>query len=201
MSFIQKIAYRLERYACLSSQQWRLHRFSRRERACLKRLEIGKDVVFHVPVRSSGMGSLLIGDDNSFGYSLSTILGTGEILLQPRTRQGVIVIGRDNCFNNNVTMVANESIIIGDHCQIGDQVAIYDCDFHEVNPATRNRSPGPVRPVTIGNNVWLGSRVIVLKGVTIGENSVIGAMSLVNKSIPANTIAAGNPAKVIRSIE
>jgi maltose O-acetyltransferase len=128
-------------------------------------------------------------------------MGNGEILLQPRSREAEIRIGDDNWFNNNVTIVANERIMVGDNCQIGDQVAIYDCDFHEISPATRNRSPGPTQPVVIGNNVWLGSRVMVLKGVTIGDNSVIGAMSLVTKSIPENCIAAGNPAKVIRSIE
>jgi maltose O-acetyltransferase len=85
-------------------------------------------------------------------------------------------------------------------CQIGDQVAIYDCDFHEINPSTRDRSYGPTSPVVIGNNVWLGSRVIVLKGVTIGDNSVVGAMSVVTKSIPANCVAAGIPARIIRHI-
>lgn len=55
-------------------------------------------------------------------------------------------------------------------------------------------------PVTIGNNVWLGSRVMILKGVSIGDNSVIGASSVVTKPIPANCIAAGNPAKIIRYI-
>ncbi|HEY9175929.1 MAG TPA: DapH/DapD/GlmU-related protein [Verrucomicrobiae bacterium] len=99
-----------------------------------------------------------------------------------------------------MTLVANERIVIGDGCQIGDQVAIYDCDFHEINPATRNRSCGPTQPVSVGNNVWLGSRVMVLKGVNIGDNSVVAAMSVVTKSIPPNSVAAGVPAKVVRSL-
>jgi maltose O-acetyltransferase len=103
--------------------------------------------------------------------------------------------------NNNTALCALQSIVIGEDCLIGDMVGIYDADFHEISPATRTRSPGPVKPVTIGNNVWIGSRTVVLKGVTIGDNSVIGAMSLVTKSIPPNCVAAGNPARIIRSIE
>jgi maltose O-acetyltransferase len=96
--------------------------------------------------------------------------------------------------------VATKSIVIGNGCQIGDLVAIYDTDFHEINPATRNNSTGECAPVHIGNNVWLGSRVIVLKGVTIGDNSVVAAMSVVTKSLPTNCIAAGVPAKVVKAI-
>lgn len=127
-------------------------------------------------------------------------MGSGEILLQPRTSEAQIIIGNNNAFNNNVSIVAMGKITLGDRCLIGDQVGIIDCDFHEINPQTRNRSVGLILPVSIGNNVWLGSRVMVLKGVTIGDNSVIAAASVVTKSLPANCIAAGNPAKVIRSI-
>jgi acetyltransferase-like isoleucine patch superfamily enzyme len=79
--------------------------------------------------------------------------------------------------------------------------AVYDCDFHEVNQCIRSQGLGRSKPVHIGNNVGLGSRVMVLKVVTIGDNSVIAAMSVVTKSVPANCVAAGVPAKVIRSIE
>ena len=75
-----------------------------------------------------------------------------------------------------------------------------DADFHEINPDTRNRSVGLVKPVSVGDNVWIGSRVMILKGASIGDNSIIGAMSLVTSSIPANCVAAGVPAKVIRQL-
>ncbi|MBP7051983.1 MAG: hypothetical protein KBE65_13295 [Phycisphaerae bacterium] len=80
-------------------------------------------------------------------------------------------------------------------------MAIYDCDFHEIDPILRNRGPGPNMPVEIGDNVWLGSRVMVLKGVTIGANSVVGAGSIVTTSLPANCVAAGVPARVIRTVD
>jgi len=122
------------------------------------------------------------------------------MFIQPRHRESEIIIGNRNQTSNNIVMVASQRIVIGNDCQIGDQVAIYDCDFHEIAPLTRNQSCGPTMPVTIGDNVWLGSRVMVLKGVTIGDNSVVAAMSVVTKSIPPNYLAAGIPAKVIRSI-
>lgn len=147
------------------------------------------------------MGSLVIGTSNHFGYRTAPLIDSGEILLQPRSLSSEIRIGANNAFSNGVSLVANESIEIGNRCQIGDLVAIYDCDFHEIDPATRNRSAGLTSPVRIGNNVWLGSRVMVLKGVSIGDNSVVAAMSVVTKAIPPHCIAAGNPAKVIRFIE
>ena len=91
-------------------------------------------------------------------------------------------------------------ITIGNHCRVGEQVTIYDCDFHEVSPEHRNRSCGPVRPVVIEDNVWIGSRSMILKGVVIGQNSVVAAMSVVTKSVPANAVVAGNPARVMRTL-
>ena len=125
-------------------------------------------------------------------------MGSGEILLQARRRTAKIVIGSGTATSNNVSIIAMESIEIGSHCRIGDMTSIMDCDFHEVSPLTRDESPGVVAPVRLGDHVWIGSRVIILKGVTIGNNSVIGAGSVVTRSIPADSLAAGIPARVIR---
>jgi maltose O-acetyltransferase len=163
-------------------------------------VEIGRGVEFNVPVRGGGRGTIRLGERCKFGYPLAHRLGTGQIMLQARTVDAVIALGCDNYINNNSVLCAMESIRIGSKCMIGDLVAIYDCDFHEINPAGRFHGMGVARPVIIGNNVWIGSRAMILKGVTIGDNSVIGAMSLVTKEIPANCIAAGVPAKVIRAI-
>jgi maltose O-acetyltransferase len=165
------------------------------------RLNLGTGVRLSVPLRINGGGEVSVGDNNSFGYRKAPMLGDGTILIQARGAKARIVIGNGSSTSNNISIVATESITIGDRCQIGDSVAIYDTDFHEINPATRNQSAGLHAPVCIGNNVWLGSRVMVLKGVTIADNSVVGAMSLVTKSIPADSIAAGVPAKVLRTIE
>jgi maltose O-acetyltransferase len=183
-----------------AASSWRKERFLIAERRCLSRLELGHATEMNVPVRSQGRGTLLIGTNNMLGYGPAPRLGNGVILLQPRDRDARIVIGNHNSFSNNVSLVAMGEITIGNRCLIGDQVTILDCDFHEISPITRMNGVGPIEPVVIGDNVWLGSRVMVLKGVTIGENSVVAAMSVVTKSIPPNSIAAGNPARVIRSI-
>jgi maltose O-acetyltransferase len=173
----------------------------RGERRSHRVLEIGSGTRCNVPIRSDGQGSLLIGAENVFGWRWAPRVGDGEILLQPRSRESEIFIGNRNTFSNNVSIVAMGRIVVGDDCLFGDQVALYDCDFHEIDPLNRNRSSGPVLPVTIGTNVWLGSRAMILKGVTIGDNSVVAAMSVVSQSIPDNCLAAGNPARIIRRIE
>lgn len=200
MSVPTKILRRIGSYFSRIRTEWHLRRFLWLEKARHKQLAVGKNVRFNVPVRGDGAGTLIIGNRNMLGYRPAFRLGTGEILLQARHPDAKITIGEGNAFSNNISIMANEQITIGNRCQIGDMVAIYDCDFHEINPATRNRSAGLTKPVSIGNNVWLGSRIVVLKGVSIGDNSVIAAASVVTKSIPANCIAAGNPARVIREI-
>ena len=164
----------------------------------LARARIGSGLCLEVPVRCDGSGSLVIGNGNCLGYRPAPRLGNGEILLQPRGDKAEIIIGDNNTFSNNVTVIATARITIGHGCQIGDQVAIYDSDFHAVDPAQRTQSRGTSEPVAIGNNVWLGSRALILKGVTIGDNSVVGAMSVVTKPVPANCVVAGIPAKVVR---
>lgn len=181
-------------------QEWYRLRLKRLEARGLCMLSVGEGVSLEVPVRVGGAGQLAIGEGTSFGFGPAMRLGSGEILLQPRSSEAVIRIGRNNAFSNNVCVIANHQVVIGDGCQIGDMVCIYDSDFHELDPITRNRSAGASKPVTIGNNVWLGSRVMVLKGVTIGDNSVVAAMSVVTRDIPANCVAAGMPAKVIRRL-
>ena len=77
---------------------------------------------------------------------------------------------------------------------------IYDSDFHDLAPKTRHESSGASKPVFIGDNVWIGSRAIILKGVEIGDNAVVAAMSVVTRSVPSNSLAAGNPARVVREL-
>jgi len=201
MSLAGRVLLRLRQLSCSVSSFWRQRWLQLFSGSSLRYLEIGAKNRSNVPVRSDGGGKLVIGNSNTFAWPPATRLGNGEILLQPRSLEAEIVIGNGNAFNNNVSLICMGKISMGDNCLMGDQVLIYDCDWHEIDPLHRNRSVGPIRPVTIGNNVWLGSRVMVLKGVTIGDNSVIAAASVVTKPIPANCLAAGNPAQIIRSIE
>jgi acetyltransferase-like isoleucine patch superfamily enzyme len=110
------------------------------------------------------------------------------------TEEAVLEIG-NNCGFSGTVIGAFSKIKIGDNVRCGANTLITDSDWHPDDPRV-----GPSKPVTIGNNVWLGINVVVLKGVEIGENSVIGANSLVTKNIPANVIAAGNPCKEIAKL-
>ena len=91
-------------------------------------------------------------------------------------------------------------VVIGNDCLIGDSVAIYDADFHNLSPERRRDQQFPTAPIILGNNIWIGSRAMILKGVTVGDHSVIGAMSIVTKSIPPRTLVAGNPARIVREL-
>ena len=122
------------------------------------------------------------------------------MLLQARNAASTIEIGDSNHLSNNVTVIALERIKIGNNCLIGDSVAIYDSDFHPVAALQRKNGNGLIASVIIQDNVWIGSRSIILKGVTIGSNSVIGAMSLVTKSVPPNSIYGGVPAKLLSKL-
>ena len=82
----------------------------------------------------------------------------------------------------------------------GGNTLITDFDWHDVDPLKRHMSEGGSSPVIIEENVWLGTNAIVLKGVRIGKNSVIGAGSVVSSDIPSNVIAAGNPCVVKKKL-
>lgn len=101
--------------------------------------------------------------------------------------------------NFNLTLVDDMDIYVGDDCMLGPNVVIATAG-HPIDPELRKRCTQYNAEVHIGNNVWLGAGVIVMPGVTIGDNSVIGAGSIVTKDIPSNVVAVGNPCKVMREI-
>ena len=182
-------------------RRWWKAKFYLEAYGSLSEIKRGIGLRFDVPVRvGSGLGSLEIGDSVGFGWPAAPMLGDGTILIEPRSSDSVIEIGSGTIFSNNVSIVSMGGVKIGERCLIGDQTLIFDCDFHELAPAKRMDGVGPIEPVTIGNNVWFGSRTQILRGVSIGDNSVIGAGSVVVHNIPANSVAAGVPAKVIRSL-
>ncbi|WP_295797902.1 acyltransferase [uncultured Microbulbifer sp.] len=109
-----------------------------------------------------------------------------------------ITIGDYVLISPGVRISAAESIAIGDACMFAANVYISDSDWHGIY--NRARPFRCTAPISIGNNVWIGDSAIVCKGVTIGENSVIGAGSVVTRDVPANTVVAGNPARPIKEI-
>lgn len=110
-----------------------------------------------------------------------------------------IEVGKNVFVNYNCTIIDVGMVRIGDNVQIAPNVAIYTAG-HPMHPATRNTLYEYGIDITIGNNVWIGGNSVILPGVTIGDNAVIGAGSVVTKDVPAWTMAAGNPCRVIRKI-
>jgi acetyltransferase-like isoleucine patch superfamily enzyme len=106
----------------------------------------------------------------------------------------LISIGKGTYLNRGVEVVAAQSVSIGRDCKIARDVIIMDTDQHELP----GRGLG-VKPVAIEDNVWIGARVIVLKGVTVGAGSVIGAGAVVTKSVPPGSVVVGPAARVIRT--
>lgn len=108
-------------------------------------------------------------------------------------------IGSHTFINYGSSIGATLRVVIGSHCNIGSHVIIMDNDFHRLEPERRNERPESA-PVILEDNVWLGVRAVVLRGVTIGAGSVIAAGSVVVKDVPPRCLAGGVPAKVIREL-
>ena len=108
-------------------------------------------------------------------------------------------IGEETFLNHNAYLMDGAPITIGKHCFIGPNCGMYTAN-HPLGAEERNQGLVQARPITIGDNVWIGADVTILPGVTIGEGSVIGAKSVVTKDIPPNVIALGNPCRVLRAI-
>lgn len=113
--------------------------------------------------------------------------------------QGAIRIGDFALLSPGVRISASDEIIIGDGVMMANGCYVTDSDWHTLYDRTR-RSLTPT-PVVLEKNVWLGDGVTVLKGVTVGENSVVAARSVVTRDIPKNTVVAGNPAKIIKKLD
>ena len=110
-----------------------------------------------------------------------------------------ISVGRRFFANFNLTILDEAPVTFGDDCFIGPNVSIYTA-CHSTDPIERNSRREWAQPVIIGNNVWIGGSVVILPGVTIGDNVTIGAGSVVVHDIPSNSIAVGNPCRVVKSI-
>ncbi|WP_237444591.1 acyltransferase [Sinobacterium norvegicum] len=112
---------------------------------------------------------------------------------------GKISIGDYVLLSPGVRLSASDEIIIGNNVMMANGVYLSDSDWHGVYDRTERDEK--VTPIILHDNVWLGDSSIVLKGVTIGENSIVGANAVVSKDVPANVVVAGNPAKVVKHLD
>jgi acetyltransferase-like isoleucine patch superfamily enzyme len=143
-----------------------------------------------VLIRSFGAGAIRIGNKTSLSrFALI------------EARDGRIQIGSGVFVGQGVVITAQTSIEVGDGCQIAEYVSIRDQDHDPEAPGPLSQSGFKTAPIIIGSNVWLGARVSVARGVRIGDNAVVGAGAVVTSDIPANSVAVGVPARVIRTFE
>lgn len=162
---------------------------------------IGGSPVLLQPVLFVGPGVVALGEGVQFGWKASPQFYSGYCHVEASDDRSVIEIGDRTEFNNNL-MIKSEGagIRIGRDGLFGAHIEIFDSNFHDLHPERRRGGGQRMAPVEIGDNVFVGMGVKILKGATIGSDSVIGAGSIVTGSIPAGVIAAGNPARVIREL-
>lgn len=141
--------------------------------------------------RNNGRSSILRMDSNSKLYckNFSFMYGADVILFENST----LYLGSNSFINCDCKIRCHSSIKIGDNCAISHDVTIMDGDGHKLDNKEKNS------PVEIGNHVWIGTRVTILKGVHIGNGAVIASGSLVNKDVPENSLVGGVPAKVLKN--
>jgi acetyltransferase-like isoleucine patch superfamily enzyme len=170
-------------------------------------VNLKSNVVFYgMPIVSMYGNSEILIDDNVVlcSESENTALGVQHpVVLRTLHEKARITIG-NNSGLSGTTICCAISVDIGSDVLIGANVTIADTDFHPVNPINRRNNSDfdsiNSNPIIIEDNVFIGCNSIILKGVTIGKNSIIGAGSVVTKSIPQDVIAAGNPVKILKRI-
>lgn len=143
------------------------------------------------------------GADLWIGPHAEVRLGRGVRFMRDFTGHfyGRVEIGENVFFNRGCNIIVHESLFIGKNCLFGEMVSIHD----ENHVAGRGPEPLSSRgfvtaPVVIGQNVWIGAKATILPGVRIGDNAVIGANAVVTRDVPANCIAVGVPARVVREL-
>jgi len=153
------------------------------------------------PVLFAGPGAVRLGERVQFGWKYSPLFYTGYCYVEVSRQESVIEVGDRVEFNNN-SMLKSEGagIRVGRDGLFGAHIEIFDSNFHDLDPAARRTGQQAMAPVDIGDNVFVGMSVKILKGVTIGADTVIGAGAVVSSSLPAGVVAAGNPARVIREL-
>lgn len=154
------------------------------------------------PLQTVGKGEISIDDSVVFGVFPSPYFFSTYCYIEARSVTSRVTIKKGTFINNGFSAISEASdIYIGERCLIGTSVEIMDSDFHALHPTDRKLGYRPESgSIIIGNDVFIGSNVKILKGVTIGDACVIGSGSLVVQSIPEGTVAAGVPAKALRKL-
>ena len=154
------------------------------------------------PVLFLGSGSISVGEQVEFGWPTSVRFYTGYCHVEASNPEAEIEIGDGAQINNNVFLKSEgPGIRIGARALLGSDITVLDSDFHDLHPERRRGGRPAMAHVELGENVFVGDGVRILKGGSVGAHSVIGAGSVVTAPIPAGVVAAGNPARVVRELD
>ncbi len=155
------------------------------------------------PALIIGSGHITFDDDVTIGYFPSPHFVTTIAHIEARGPRSSIHFGRGTIINNGFVAIAEHTYIqIGKRALIGTQVEVYDSDFHGLSVRERRSSrPEDAAPVIVEDDAFIGSGVRILKGVTVGQGAVVATASVVTRDIPAFTVAAGSPARVMRHLD
>ena len=158
--------------------------------------------VLRQPCLLKGDGRITFEDGVTVGYYPSPYYFNTHAYVEARSASARVSVGSGTHLNNNCVIAAeHRSIRIGRDVLIGAGVVIVDSDRHSLDPRRRRESPpDAAADVTVGDNCFIGAGARIMKGVTIGRDSVIGSGSVVVSDVPANAVAAGNPARVVREL-
>ena len=170
-----------------------------------KNVVYGKNLLIRGRLNFVGEGEYIFGDDVTINSSPKINPTSGGVQSSLITCAGAVIKIGNNVGISHTAITATQSVEIGDDVLIGSNCMIADTDFHPLDADIRRECPNDLTktksaPIKIEKDVFIGARSIILKGVTIGEGSIVGAGSVVTKDIPANEIWAGNPAKFIKKI-
>jgi acetyltransferase-like isoleucine patch superfamily enzyme len=154
------------------------------------------------PLLLAGSGTITFQTNVRIGVSSSPKFWSSECYIEARSTSAKVEIGQNTWINNGFSAISeNGSIFVGRDCFIGHDVFIIDSDFHQLDPDIRHMGKKSIsQPVHIGNNVFIGSRVTILKNAHIGDGSVVAASAVVSGTFPARSLIAGNPARLIRTL-
>jgi acetyltransferase-like isoleucine patch superfamily enzyme len=145
----------------------------------------------------NGKGRIVLGERVRLG-------GKIDIIFSNRLYEPELIVGDDTFIGHACSINAARSVRIGRHCLIAGSVRLADFDGHPIDAdRRRGKEPTPpegIRPIVIGDDVWIGSSALILKGVTVGDRSIVAAGAVVTRDVPSDVVVAGNPARVVKHL-
>lgn len=156
----------------------------------LRRCRLGRRVTLRGRPHVTADGAIALGDR----VSIHSFLARVQLSAGPGA---TLAVGEGTFINNGAVLSARRAVTVGARCQIATGVLLMDADFHAVGDLSQ---PGAAAPITIEDDVWLATRAVVLKGVTVGRGAVVATGAVVTKDVPPYTLVAGVPARPIRTL-